>query len=107
MNPRPDRREQAIEHLAAGMKLILRGVIIVGCPHGTDEREIVDHFAHVRPPVRHLNAEVAVLAITDLERENFELYFPDTGRGLPYSLRNQRRRQYILVRSVANRLTRI
>src|ERR1700684_1822885 len=73
MYPGTNRGEEAIEDVPPGVELQLRGMIIVGCPHGADQRDVVDLLCQVWPPVRDLNAALPMLPESDLHREELLL----------------------------------
>ena len=68
VRPRADRGEVAFELEAAGVKLQLRAVVVVGGPHRADDGHVVDALAHVRPPVADLDSALPPLPVADLHR---------------------------------------
>ena len=56
--------------MAPGMELQLAGVVIIGCPHGSNECHVVDAIAQLRPPVANFNAALAVFPVPDLHGED-------------------------------------
>ena len=68
VHPGAERRELAVEHVPAGVELRLGAVIVVGRVHRADDGDVVDAASHVRHPVAHLDAALAVLPEADLQR---------------------------------------
>ena len=68
MDPRPDRRMEAVKNVAAGVKLKLSRVVVVCRPHRSHDGDVIDARADVRPPVAHLDPALAALLESDLQR---------------------------------------
>jgi hypothetical protein len=60
-----------VEHVTPGMKLDLCSMIVIGCPHRSDDGEIVDLFSDIRKPVAYSGSTLPVLFVSDLERVEF------------------------------------
>src|SRR6187200_2968729 len=68
MHPGAERRELAVEHMTARVKLRLGSMIVVGGPHRTHNSNVIDATAHMWNKVAQLNAARAIRAIADLQR---------------------------------------
>ena len=68
MHPRANRRKHAVKFIAARVKLQLRAVIDVICPHRPHNRQIIDAIADVRPPIADFDSALAAFAVTNLQR---------------------------------------
>ena len=68
MDPGADRRMATVQEMAAGQKLHLGAVVVVGRVHRADDGDVVDTPAQVRPPVADLNAALPARFEADLER---------------------------------------
>ena len=68
MDPRAERRVFPVEHVATRMKLRLSAMIVVGRPHRTHDRQVIDTAPHVRHPVAQFDPGLAVLLMPDLQR---------------------------------------
>jgi hypothetical protein len=69
VNPGSDGGKEALEDMASRVKLQLRSMVVVGGPHRTDNRQIVNAISHVRPPVTDLDAALATLPVPHLRGE--------------------------------------
>ena len=81
VHPGPDRREKAIEPVAARVKLKLRAVVDVVGPHRAHDREVIDASADVRPPITNLDAAFAALAVPHLQWIKLRKDLPLVGYG--------------------------
>ena len=66
MYPGADGRVITLEELAAGVKLQLRAMIVVGRPGRANERDVVGAPGQVRPPVADFDAALSVFSLADL-----------------------------------------
>ena len=67
-SPGAEARLRLVEPVAAGVDLVLGGVVVVGRPHVAYETELVDHARQLRPPVADLDAAAAAGGEADLHR---------------------------------------
>jgi len=68
MHPRAERRIFAVEHVATGMKLRLRSVIVVGRVHRSNHCNIINAVSNMGHPVAQFDPAVAKFAEADLQR---------------------------------------
>ena len=55
--------------MVSGVELQNCAMIVIGGPHGTYNRQVIDAVAQVRPPICDGDAAPAALAITHLHRQ--------------------------------------
>ena len=68
VDPGADRGNSRIKHVTPGMKLNLGSVIVVGGPHGSNDRDVIDSRTDVRKPVADFDPALAALFVADLQR---------------------------------------
>ena len=54
--------------MSTGVDLVLSCVVVVGRPHVSNKANVIDAARQVRPPVRNLNAALALFGESDLQR---------------------------------------
>ena len=95
----------AVQEMAAGQKLHLGAVVVVGRVHRADDGDVVDTPAQVRPPVADLDAALPARFETDLERVDLGLLLvDDVVRNLLAHVLDVGRVQDGLVRRLGDRL---
>src|SRR5687767_14617046 len=68
MDPRAERRKEAIQQVPAGVELQLRSVVVVRGPHGADEGDVVELRPDVRPLVSNFDAGATATREPRLQR---------------------------------------
>ena len=76
IDPCTDGGFMGIEHMTPRMKLYLCTVVIVGGPHGTNDRKVIHLLANIGEPVTDCCSAFTVLFVTNLERIKFVSLFP-------------------------------
>src|SRR5438034_9297731 len=104
MRPRPDRRENSVEDMPPGVELKLRRVVVIGGPDRTDQRNTVDHFAQMRPPVGNLDSAGAAFPEPYLHWEDRGHQLAVPGDELTHVLGGERRLQHVSVWSLGDGL---
>ncbi len=106
VDPRADRGELAFEHVAAGVKLKLRAVVVVGGPHRADDRQVVGTAGQLGPPVADLQPAGAMLLKADLRGKQLvaDVAIGIVGYDDPQVLLDERRGEHVAVRRVADLL---
>ena len=70
MHPGANGREEAIKNVTTGMELQLSRVIVVAGPYRSNQCDVIDAIAQVRPPVGKFDATLAEFPISDLHGKN-------------------------------------
>jgi hypothetical protein len=107
MQPRPDRRQIAIEDVAAGVELQDGAVIVVGGPGRADERDLVHHLTHMREPVAHQGAGLRARAVPALHRVKRQLDLVLAGHERLQVLFHKRILERVLIRRFGKLLSRV
>jgi len=70
-HPRADGRETPVQHVATGMKLNLRAMIVIRGPHGTQHRDVIRTAPHMRKPMTEFKARLTIGFEPGLKRVKF------------------------------------
>ena len=107
MNPRPQRRKLAVQHVAPRVKLSLCPMVAVGRVHRSYDGQTIDMLGNLRKPVADLNAALPMLFKAHLQRIQ---RVPLVAIGVRHQQPLQRQPRWILgrrKRRLRNRLARI
>jgi len=69
VNPGAERGKLTLEHVAPGVKLQLRAVVVVGCPDRADHGQVVGTGTQVREPAADFQSALAAFLESHLHRK--------------------------------------
>ena len=76
IDPGTDGGFMRIEHMTPRMKLYLCPMVVVSCPHGTNDCKVIHLLTNIGEPVTDRRSAFTVLFVTNLERVKFVSLFP-------------------------------